>query len=948
MAKTRAEPDSSKMNKTKTNKRKRAKSLLSRTAAAAAMKSANPAKENPFETIWSRRKFDILGKKRKGEERRIGLSRSLAIEKRKKTLLKDYEESAKSSKFVDKRIGEQDDTLKEFDKAVLRLQRERLLKLKRARKYDLSDGEDDDIEVHQTQTLSERDDFEEEIPLDDDDKGHRHASRHLNMLDMPHSPETALLDEEEKAPKSKKQVMQEIILKSKYYKAQKAKDREEDEHLMEKLDKDFESLAQSEALLSLMQPNKMNALKALLNKNDKIQTQKEGSFGSTIKEPLDKEKRDAYDKLVKEMVMDSRARPSDRRKTPEEIAQEERERLEKLEEERQKRMLAHDDSSDDVSDDDEDIQKMVSKRSRSISGDDLGDSFSFDQETANKKGWVDGIFENKDVNDDDEEDGTSSDDSETNNEDDDDDDDASDKDDSSGHDLGDISMRDWEQSDDDDLTLDAEEEEKEEEAEDVNEREIKLGKKIREEMQRKGSQDTQRGEVAGKMPPVKDVGLPFVIEAPNSLEELCLLLDNRSETEVIEAINRIRACNSIRLAAENRKKMQVFYGVLLQYFAVLATRSPLNLKLINSLVKPLIEMSTETPYFAAICARQRLIHIRNRLCEDIKIPGKSSWPSLKTLLLLRLWSLIFPCSDFRHVVMTPTLVLMCEYLMRCRIESGRDIVVGSFLCSLVLLVTKQSRKFCPEAITFLQTLLVSCMEFKRGSRVHSQLINHLLEHKTQKPWLLINDRVSELNHIDFLRAMDMRGDSPYFFSNDFKASVIASVVETLKGFVSIYDGLSSFPEIFLPISTLLLEILENPNIPDLLKDNLRDVIDLIREKVDELHMLRRPLQMRKQKPVPIKLLNPKFEENYVKGIDYDPDRERVERKKLKKRLKSEKKGAVRELRKDNYFLSEVKERSRIEREQERAEQYGRAMDFLQKQEHAFKSGQLGKGRKRRK
>lgn len=222
-------------------------------------------------------------------------------------------------------------------------------------------------------------------------------------------------------------------------------------------------------------------------------------------------------------------------------------------------MLAHDDSSDDVSDDDEDIQKMVSKGSRSISGDDLGDSFSFDQVTANKKGWVDDIFENKDVNDDgEEEDDTSSNGSESNNEDDDDNDDASDKDDSSGHDLGDISMRDWEQSDDDDLTLDAEEEEKEE-AEDVNEREIKLCKKIGEEMQRKGSQDNRRGEVAGKMPPVKDVGLPFVIEAPNSLEELCLLLDNRSETEVIEAINRIRACNSIRLAAENRKKMQVCF-----------------------------------------------------------------------------------------------------------------------------------------------------------------------------------------------------------------------------------------------------------------------------------------------------------------------------------------------------------------------------------------------------
>ena len=44
---------------------------------------------------------------------------------RKKTLQKEYEQSTKSSVFVDKRIGEKDDTLQEFDKAVLRLQRER-------------------------------------------------------------------------------------------------------------------------------------------------------------------------------------------------------------------------------------------------------------------------------------------------------------------------------------------------------------------------------------------------------------------------------------------------------------------------------------------------------------------------------------------------------------------------------------------------------------------------------------------------------------------------------------------------------------------------------------------------------------------------------------------------------------------------------------------------------
>jgi len=68
----------------------------------------------------------------------------------------------------------------------------------------------------------------------------------------------------------------------------------------------------------------------------------------------------------------------------------------------------------------------------------------------------------------------------------------------------------------------------------------------------------------------------------------------------------------------------------------------------------------------------------------------SSWPSLKTLFLLRLWLVIFSCSDFRHVVMTPAVLLICEYLMRCPILSGRDVALGSFLCSMLLSVRSQT------------------------------------------------------------------------------------------------------------------------------------------------------------------------------------------------------------------------------------------------------------------
>lgn len=87
--------------------------------------------------------------------------------------------------------------------------------------------------------------------------------------------------------------------------------------------------------------------------------------------------------------------------------------------------------------------------------------------------------------------------------------------------------------------------------------------------------------------------------------------------------------------------------------------------------------------------------------------------------------------------------------------------------------------------------------------------------------------------------------------------------------------------------------------------------------------------------------------SFVKGRDYDPDRERAEMRKLKKRLKEERKGAVRELRKDNHFLYEVKAMDKAQMEAERAENFGKVTQFLQEQEHAFRSGQLGKGRKRR-
>ena len=71
-------------------KKNKKKKMKNSTPNSVTMKLKAP-QSNPFETIWSRTKFDILGKKRKGEQKRIGLARSRSIQKaRNFTLFRNF------------------------------------------------------------------------------------------------------------------------------------------------------------------------------------------------------------------------------------------------------------------------------------------------------------------------------------------------------------------------------------------------------------------------------------------------------------------------------------------------------------------------------------------------------------------------------------------------------------------------------------------------------------------------------------------------------------------------------------------------------------------------------------------------------------------------------------------------------------------------------------------
>ncbi|KAL2338264.1 hypothetical protein Fmac_012710 [Flemingia macrophylla] len=85
------------------NKKKKAKNKKTSPEGVAMKVKANAAStsSNPFKSISSRRKFEVLGQKLKGDSRCMGLACSLAVQKRNETLLQEYRQSTKSSLFID-------------------------------------------------------------------------------------------------------------------------------------------------------------------------------------------------------------------------------------------------------------------------------------------------------------------------------------------------------------------------------------------------------------------------------------------------------------------------------------------------------------------------------------------------------------------------------------------------------------------------------------------------------------------------------------------------------------------------------------------------------------------------------------------------------------------------------------------------------------------------------
>ncbi|KAJ7682105.1 nucleolar protein 14 [Mycena polygramma] len=746
--------------------------------------------------------------------------------------------------------------------------------------------EDEDELTHYGQSLSKLDDFDN-VGLGVEDEEER-GQLDPDIVGKTHfggfSDDEDEDDGQPERKKSKAEVMAEVMAKSKEHRLRRQMEREEEDNVRHELDQEFDSLRD---LIYAPDPSASGSNSIPL--------------GSAPK-PIEVDAPDGdYDQRVRELAFEARAKPKDRTKTEEELALAEKEALEKAERRRRKRMLGLEDS-------DSEGEEGRSRKKRKRGGDDLEDDFEDEEEGWNGIGMGLGAQAPAVAGDD-----------------------------------ADASAGDEEASEgeeDDDEAGDEDDEESEGQLDDEEESEV----------------DGDHEELIASAKPSRkskakapDKELPFTFPCPTSHDEFFEIVNDIEDKDVPTVVQRIRALYHTSLAPENKVKLQVLTSVLIDHLLYISSPPEPRFDLVSSLLPHIFALTRAYPVQAAenFVAKLSLMHknLRRGLSRGALDPQSKTWPGLSELVLLRIIGSTWPTSDLNHAVVSPTRVLMGAYLGLGRVRSLADIASGLFLCTLFLQFEGLSKRLVPEAVNF---AVNSVLHLAPSGYADISALPGVFP---------APDFRSELYSglaLDFKKAKKAvpKADLVALLTTEVpteagKAQLLGLAVDLLGRFADMYKGLEGFIELFEPVLDILLHVREQ-NATGSLETRITSASDVIRRLLKFAREARQPLVLQAHKPIPIPTYIPKFEtskSSYMRR--QDPDHERNEAAKLRSQYKQERKGAIRELRKDSRFLAGVEQKKQAEKDKSYNESLKKVYGSIQTERAEEKAMEREKSREKK-
>lgn len=772
--------------------------------------------------------------------------------------------------LVDRRFGENDPTMTPEERAAERFARESQKKMRKESIFNLEDDEDEFQLTHMGRSLdlegANRDDFEAD-DLDGMESDEESSLKRKRIIDDGEGEDLVDNEEDENQPerkKSKAEVMKEVIAKSKFYKHERQKAKEDDEDLRDELDQELPDLF--EALRGMKAPAKPEPAKQDL---EAMNPDRAAMLQGPEKEDAEKE----YDQRLKQLTFDKRSQPTDRTKTEEEKAEEEAERLKKLEEDRVRRMrgeqLSDEEEDDDKDsffqgDEDEEIDDAqafglptTSYEPRPELGVEDEDDFLIDDDLVETRSNVSLSLDGSDI-------------------------------------------------EEEELSEDDEHSEPDEEDELINGLTLPMGA------------SSGAASTAVEVNQSADGKLAFTYPCPTDHASFLEVIKDVPTQDIPTVIQRIRALHHPRLHANNKAKLGNFAEVLVEHVSYMANGSEqVPFAVIESILRHIHSLAKTHPINVATSFRTRLREMSSE--RPLKLlPGD--------LVVLTGISTIFPTSDHFHAVATPAHLCLARYLGQCSINTLSDLVTGAFATSLCLQYQSVSKRYMPEFINYVLNALCNLAPTKPSSSLglfpfrECEIVRLAPSKKIIPRKLQFRDIVASVSGSE--------GE------DELKISLVIAFVSLIDTASDLWAEKSAFTEIFTPARAVLDHLRQSfkGKIFAAARDPVQSTIDKLDAHLSRAHLTRRPLLLHNHPPLAIKTAIPKFEENFNPDKHYDPDRERAEANRLKKEYKRERKGAMRELRKDASFIAREKLREKKERDAEYEKKYKRLVAEIQSEE----------------
>ncbi|TEB37087.1 Nop14-like protein [Coprinellus micaceus] len=722
----------------------------------------------------------------------------------------------------------------------------------RASKSSAFNIEDKDELTHYGQSLSKMDDFDDVALRSEDDEDEEMTSGKIgrDIVSRGHFGGFGEEDEDEEGPARKKS-------KAEVMAEVMAKSKEH--KIRRQAEKDME-----DGLRTQLDDQFADLRELLFTAQPVLDTTNEEATSEQVESAIAPGAKDsAYDQQVRDLALDKRSKAKERTKTEEELALEAKEELEKAEQRRRRRMEGIEESDD---------EEAGRKGKRKRGGDDLEDDF-VDEEWGGLGAGLGGA----DVDDEDGSEGEEDDDSEG-----------------------------------EEGEGDSGEEQEEESGEEGSEEEFEGEDGEHEEL----VHVVKASKAKGKAKAVSGKELPYTFSCPESHEEFLEIIEGVADQDLPIVLQRMRALHHTSLAPENKFKLQTLANVLIDHILYVSSSSPPQLNVITSLFPHLNAIVRAYPIPAArhFNSKLSLMHknLKRGLSKGALESDSKTWPGLPELSLLRVIPQLWPSSDLNHAVISPTRVLMGSYLGLCRVRSLGDIASGLFLCTLWLQYEALSKRLVPEAVNFLlnAALHTAPHSFKSVESLPGAFPSPDFRSDLCKPLRMAKSKktadAQPPNLPELLEAE----------SNDeqAKADLLGLALNLLGRFADFYKGLDGFIELFSPAQSVVQSV-DGKKLAPKIQSSHATLLKSLERLLRFAQQAREPLRLQAHKPIPIPTYIPKFESSTSNFLrQRDPDYEKNETAKLKSQYKQERKGAIRELRKDARFLASVEHQRQMEKD----------------------------------